>query len=160
MTVTITCELRRLDFMFSVGGTDDISVTIEWALCELLKDSCILEEAQAEMDSVVGRERLVNESDLPNLPYLNAIVMETFRLHPAGVLIPRSSVEDCEIQGYNIPTKTSVFKGCVIQGHILKTQLPYFVMCGKYPVPNVVAPHIQAFVPQTHLQVCSYHVSA
>ncbi|KAL3692373.1 hypothetical protein R1sor_006024 [Riccia sorocarpa] len=60
-------------------GPDDISVTIEWALRELLKDSCILEKAQAEMDSVVGRERLVNESNLPNLPYLNAIVMETFR---------------------------------------------------------------------------------
>ncbi|KAL3695326.1 hypothetical protein R1sor_009402 [Riccia sorocarpa] len=58
----------------NVGGTDDISVTIEGALRELLKDSCILEKAQAEMDSVVGRERLVNESDLPNLPYLNAIV--------------------------------------------------------------------------------------
>ncbi|KAL3683844.1 hypothetical protein R1sor_001876 [Riccia sorocarpa] len=101
-------EIKAILVDIIVGGTDDISVTIEWALSELLKDSCILEKAQAEMDSVVGRERLVNESDLPNLPYLNAIVMETFRLHPAGVLIPRSSVEDCEIQGYKIPAKTSL----------------------------------------------------
>ncbi|KAL3675848.1 hypothetical protein R1sor_025796 [Riccia sorocarpa] len=125
----ITCELRRPGIHDFNWGPDDISVTIEWALRELLKDSCILEKAQAEMDSVVGRERLVNESNLPNLPYLNAIVMETFRLHPAGVLIPRSSMEDCEIQGYKIPAKTSVFKCCVIQGDILKTQLLYFDIC-------------------------------
>ncbi|KAL3682232.1 hypothetical protein R1sor_000254 [Riccia sorocarpa] len=99
-------EIKAILLDIIVGGTDTNTVTIEWALSELLKNPCILEKAQAEMDSVVGRERLVNESDLPNLPYLNAFITETFRLHPAVALIPRRSMEDCEIQGYKIPAKT------------------------------------------------------
>ncbi|KAL3696994.1 hypothetical protein R1sor_011070 [Riccia sorocarpa] len=99
-------EMKAILLDMIVAGTDTNTVTIEWALSELLKNPCILEKAQAEMDSVVGRERLVNESDLPNLPYLNAFVMETFRLHPAGAFIRRKSIEDCEIQGYKIPAKT------------------------------------------------------
>ncbi|KAL3702024.1 hypothetical protein R1sor_020046 [Riccia sorocarpa] len=79
---------------------------------ELLRNPHIMEKAQAKMDSVVGRERLVEESDLPNFwnPYLNAIVRETFRLHPVGaILVPHLSTEDCENQGYKIPARTTLF---------------------------------------------------
>ncbi|KAL3691167.1 hypothetical protein R1sor_004818 [Riccia sorocarpa] len=93
-----------------LGGTDTNSVTVEWALSELLKQPHILEKAQAEMDCVVGKERLVEESDLPNLPYLYAIVEETFRLHPAApLLMHTSTMEDCEIRGYRIPADTRLF---------------------------------------------------
>ncbi|KAL2628996.1 hypothetical protein R1flu_013682 [Riccia fluitans] len=64
------------------------------------------------MDLVVGRGRLVEESDLPNLPYLlNDIVKEIFRLHPveARLMVPHVSAEDCEIQGYKIPAKGILF---------------------------------------------------
>ncbi|KAL3691457.1 hypothetical protein R1sor_005108 [Riccia sorocarpa] len=87
------------------GGTEPIYVAIEWALSELVLNPHILEKAQAEIDTVVGRNRLVEESDLPDLPYLDAIVKETFRLHPPPFLIHLSS-EDSEIQGFKIPTKT------------------------------------------------------
>ncbi|KAL3699078.1 hypothetical protein R1sor_017100 [Riccia sorocarpa] len=89
------------------GGADPMCVAIEWALSELLRNPHILEKAQTELDTVVGRNRLVEESDLPNLPYLNAIITETFRLHPvAPLLIPHLSTQDSEIQGFKIPAKT------------------------------------------------------
>ncbi|OMP04160.1 Cytochrome P450 [Corchorus olitorius] len=50
------------------------------------------------------------ESDIPNLPYLQATVKEVFRLHPAvPLIIPRRSNEGCEVAGYNIPKHCIVY---------------------------------------------------
>ncbi|GJN31513.1 hypothetical protein PR202_gb19922 [Eleusine coracana subsp. coracana] len=55
------------------------------------------------------RERLVTEGDILNLPYLQAIVKETMRMHPvAPLLTPRLSREDTSFGGYNIPAGTWV----------------------------------------------------
>ena len=39
-------------------------------------------KAQAEIDAVVGQDRLPNFSDQAKLPYVNAIIKETLRWHP------------------------------------------------------------------------------
>ncbi|XP_008783087.3 cytochrome P450 93A3 [Phoenix dactylifera] len=91
------------------AGTDTSAITIEWALAELINHPNILQKAREEIDAVVGKNRLVEESDIPNLPYLQAIVKETLRLHPTGPLIVRESTEDCMINGCNIPAKTRLF---------------------------------------------------
>lgn len=89
--------------MFS-AGTDTTSSTTEWAIAELIRHPTMLAQIQREMDSVVGQDRLVIELDLPNLPYLQAFVKETFRLHPSTPLsLPRIASESCEIFGYHIP---------------------------------------------------------
>ncbi|XP_072963461.1 cytochrome P450 93A2-like [Typha angustifolia] len=92
-----------------VGGSDSSGITIEWALAELITHPNVLHKAVAEIDTVVGKSRLVDESDISNLPYLQAIVKETIRLHPAGPLIPRMSTEDCTVGGYDIPAETRLF---------------------------------------------------
>ncbi|KAA8517014.1 hypothetical protein F0562_017168 [Nyssa sinensis] len=92
-----------------VAGTDTSSITIEWALSELVNHPHIMEKARQEIDSVVGKVRQVAESDIANLPYLQAIVKETLRLHPTAPLIVRESSEDCDIGGYTIPAKTRLF---------------------------------------------------
>lgn len=86
------------------AGTDTSSSTTEWAIAEILRNPKILAQAQMELDSVVGPNRLVTESDLTQLPYLQAIIKETFRLHPSTPLsLPRMAAESCEINGYAIP---------------------------------------------------------
>jgi cytochrome P450 len=46
---------------------------------------------------------------MPSLPYIDAIVKETMRLHPvAPMLVPRLSREDTSIGGYDIPAGTRV----------------------------------------------------
>ncbi|XP_039161847.1 flavonoid 3'-monooxygenase-like [Eucalyptus grandis] len=86
------------------AGTDTSSSTTEWAIAELIRQPGILARVQEEIDSVVGRDRLVTELDLPRLTYLQAVVKETFRLHPPTPLsLPRIAAESCEINGYRIP---------------------------------------------------------
>ena len=89
-----------------LGGTESSAITIEWALAELINHPNIMNKAREEIDFVTGKTRLVEESDIANLPYIQAIVKETLRLHPTGPLIPRESSQSCTINGYDIPERT------------------------------------------------------
>ncbi|XP_058765357.1 flavonoid 3'-monooxygenase-like [Vicia villosa] len=102
-------EIKALLLNMFVAGTDTSSSTTEWAIAELIKNPKILAQVQQELDNVVGRDRSVKEEDLPNLPYLHAVIKETFRLHPSTPLsLPRIASESCEIFGYHIPKGATV----------------------------------------------------
>lgn len=90
-----------------IAATDTTTVTLTWALTLLLNNRHVLEKAQRELDSHVGRERQVKESDIKNLVYIQAILKETLRLYPAGPLsVPHESMESCTLGGYDIPKGT------------------------------------------------------
>ncbi|XP_058088308.1 cytochrome P450 93A3-like [Magnolia sinica] len=92
-----------------IGGTETSSTTMQWALSELIRHPDVLKKAREEIESIVGKDRLVEESDIPNLHYIQAIVKETLRLHPTVPLILRESIQDCNIEGFSIPHKTKIF---------------------------------------------------
>ncbi|XP_061364933.1 flavonoid 3'-monooxygenase-like isoform X2 [Gastrolobium bilobum] len=97
-------EIKALLLNMFAAGTDTSSSTTEWAIAEMIRNPRILGRVQQEVDSVVGRDRLVTELDLPHLPYLEAVVKETFRLHPSTPLsLPRVAADSCEVFGYHIP---------------------------------------------------------
>ncbi|KAH8946637.1 hypothetical protein BDL97_12G106600 [Sphagnum fallax] len=91
------------------AGTDTSATTVGWALVELLRHPEAMKKAQAELDDVIGSERVVDEGDIHELKYLQAIVKETFRLHPPAPLLPHESIGDCTVGGYFIPAKTRIF---------------------------------------------------
>ncbi|KZV54535.1 flavonoid 3' hydroxylase [Dorcoceras hygrometricum] len=102
-------EIKALLLNLFAAGTDTTSSTVEWAIAELLRHPTILAQAQQELDSFVGTDRLVSERDLPHLPFLQAIVKETLRLHPSTPLsLPRVAQESCEINGYFIPKDSTL----------------------------------------------------
>jgi cytochrome P450 len=80
---------------------------VEWAMAELIQKPELLKEAQGELDAVVGNDRLMEEADFANLPLLQAIVKEVFRLHPPAPLVPpRESHQRAVAYGYQIPAGT------------------------------------------------------
>ncbi|XP_058195088.1 geraniol 8-hydroxylase-like [Rhododendron vialii] len=86
-----------------VAGTDTTSNTLEWALAELLHNPTILSKAQEEMDQIIDKDCPVEEEDLARLPYLHAIIKETFRLHPpTPLLLPRKVEEDVDLCGFRV----------------------------------------------------------
>lgn len=92
-----------------VGSMDTSSTAIEWAFAELLKHPDVMKKAQQELERIVGLERMVEESDLPNLEYLDMVLKESLRLHPvAPLLIPHESLEACTVNGYHIPRKSRI----------------------------------------------------
>ncbi|CAA0832816.1 Cytochrome P450 81D1 [Striga hermonthica] len=87
-----------------IAGTESSAGTIEWAMSLLLNHPQLLRKAQSELDSRVGPNRLLEEQDLPHLPYLANIVLETLRMFPAGpLMVPRESSADCKVGGFDVP---------------------------------------------------------
>ncbi|KAI4313382.1 hypothetical protein L6164_026369 [Bauhinia variegata] len=97
-----------ISIMFN-AGTETSAVTLEWAMSELLNHPKVLKKVREELDAHIGQDRLVEEQDVSRLPYLQSVIFETLRLHPAvPMLIPHMSSDHCTIGGYNIPKNTVV----------------------------------------------------
>ncbi|GMH04239.1 hypothetical protein Nepgr_006078 [Nepenthes gracilis] len=91
------------------GGSDTSSITLEWAMAEMLKNSRVLKKAQTEVRQACKAKGIVNGTSLPRLKYLNSVIRETLRLHPPlPLLVRRESTQKCQIHGYDIPPKTRV----------------------------------------------------
>ncbi|KAL8516814.1 hypothetical protein ACS0TY_015172 [Phlomoides rotata] len=92
------------------AGSETTSISIEWGFAELLRSPHTFKKLREELDRVVGLNRQVEEKDMENLPYLQAVVKETLRLHPVlPLLLPRNTMEDTKYLGYIIPKGTQVF---------------------------------------------------
>jgi tyrosine N-monooxygenase len=82
---------------------------VEWALAEMVNSPELLAKAVEEMDRVVGRERLVQESDIPQLNYIKACIREAFRLHPVAPFnVPHVAMDDTTVAGYRVPKGSHV----------------------------------------------------
>lgn len=91
------------------AGTDTSALTTEWAMAELLTHPEAMRKARAEIDAIVGTGRLVEESDISNLPYLQCVVKETLRLRPVGPVIPaHEAMEDCTVGGFRVRRGTMI----------------------------------------------------
>ncbi|XP_021726417.1 isoflavone 2'-hydroxylase-like [Chenopodium quinoa] len=86
-----------------IAGTDTSAVTMEWALSLLLNHPNVLKKAREEIENCKGDGGLVEEFDIPKLPYIQCIINETFRLFPAApLLVGHLASEDLTISGYHI----------------------------------------------------------
>ncbi|KAA8520263.1 hypothetical protein F0562_014519 [Nyssa sinensis] len=81
---------------------------MQWTIAELVNHPHVFQKVREEIELVVGKSRLVEESDIPSLPYLQAVVKETLRLYPPGPVTTRECRQHCKIQGFDIPEKTAV----------------------------------------------------
>ncbi|XP_006656176.2 ent-sandaracopimaradiene 3-hydroxylase-like [Oryza brachyantha] len=89
-----------------LASADTVLVTTEWVLYEIAKNPDKQERLHQEIQEVCGG-RAVAEDDLPRLPYLNAVLHETLRLHsPVPVLPPRFVHDDTTLAGYDVPAGT------------------------------------------------------
>ncbi|XP_020207381.1 cytochrome P450 81E8 [Cajanus cajan] len=99
--------IKGLALVMLLAGTDTSSITLEWAMSNLLNHPEILKKAKNELDTHIRQNCLVDEPDLSKLSYLQSIVYETLRLHPAApMLVPHLSSEYCTIGEYNVPQNT------------------------------------------------------
>lgn len=92
-----------------VGGTDTTATIVEWVMAELLQNPSEMTRVQQELTDIIGLDNIVEESYMPNLRFLEAVVKETFRLHPpVPLLIPRMPSETCTVGGYRVPEGSRV----------------------------------------------------
>ncbi|KAK7323262.1 hypothetical protein VNO77_26727 [Canavalia gladiata] len=104
-----TTVIKALILDMFAAGTDTTSTVLEWAMTQLLRNPIVMEKLKQEVRNVAGDRTHITEEDLGHLPYLKAVVKETFRLHPPiPLLIPRQSMRDIKLKGYHIKSGTRV----------------------------------------------------
>lgn len=92
-----------------LAGTETTSGQLNFSLILLANNPDIQSRLQQEMDSVVSRDRLPSLEDKSRLPFLEAVILEVFRYRTALPLsIPRKTLEDTKIGGFEIPAGSEV----------------------------------------------------
>nr|AJD25185.1 cytochrome P450 CYP76S7 [Salvia miltiorrhiza] len=102
-------DIKHLLLDLFVAGTDTTSGTVEWAMTELIRNPTKMWKLRNEIRNLIEKNGKVEESDISLLPYLQAVVKETFRLHPvAPFLVPHKAKSDVEINGYIVPKNAQI----------------------------------------------------
>ncbi|GMP89971.1 hypothetical protein CsSME_00041313 [Camellia sinensis var. sinensis] len=102
-------EVKAQIVELMIATVDNPSNGVEWALAEMLNQHETLKRAMAELDRVVGKERLVQEFDISQLNYIKSCVKEAFCLHPiAPFNVPHVSISDTTVGNYFIPKGSHV----------------------------------------------------
>ena len=66
-----------------------------------------MKRVQEELEGVDGMKKMVEETNIETLTYLDVVVKESLRLHlVAPLLVPHESMEDTEINGYYVSKKS------------------------------------------------------
>lgn len=100
--VQIMCDI------FS-AGLETVTSTIEWSILFLILNTECQQRIQAEIDNVIGRERMAQLDDLSQMPYTEATIYEVLRRSNIVTLgNAHATLNDATIGGYRIPKGTQV----------------------------------------------------
>lgn len=92
------------------AGTGTTTATIQVFLLAMLHYPAVMKNAQAEIDSVVGPERMPDFKDFDALPYIRAVIKETMRWRCiVPVSVPHAAMSDDVYNGMFIPKGTTVY---------------------------------------------------
>ncbi|RYC65168.1 hypothetical protein CHU98_g1038 [Xylaria longipes] len=87
------------------AGTDTTANTLTWFLCAMLVFPEVQERAKAELDRVVGADRMPSPEDEPNLQYIRGCVKESLRWMPVTIMgaMPHALTQDDQYMGFRLP---------------------------------------------------------
>jgi cytochrome P450 len=91
------------------AATETTYSTLSTFVLAMVLNPSVQEKAQAELDAVVGPNRLPDFGDRDSLPYVEAVMRETMRYHPVSPLgISHAALEDDIYEGYFIPKGAAI----------------------------------------------------
>ncbi|GJS99448.1 geraniol 8-hydroxylase-like protein [Tanacetum coccineum] len=92
-----------------LAGTETSSNTTEWAMTELLLNPDMFSKVREEVSAIVGEDGKIQEAKILDLPYLNAVIKETMRLHlSVPLLVPHKTEIEVKLGEYVVPKNTQI----------------------------------------------------
>ncbi|KIO29647.1 hypothetical protein M407DRAFT_70131 [Tulasnella calospora MUT 4182] len=102
--------IKQSGFSFYAAGAETTDSTFRSFLLAMTLYPEVQAAAHAEIDRVIGRDRMPTFEDRSNTPYITALIQESLRWNPAGPIgVPHRLIEDDVYEGYFIPKGTTVF---------------------------------------------------
>lgn len=105
-------SIKAIIFDMFTAGTGTLASSLDWGMSELMRNERVMGKLQGEIRAAFRGKAAVTEADVQaatTLPYLKLVIKETLRLHPpVPLLVPRESIDECEIEGYTIPARSRV----------------------------------------------------
>ncbi|CAN6231615.1 unnamed protein product [Urochloa humidicola] len=93
----------------NVAAIETTLWSIEWALAEVVNHPDVQRRVRDEIREAIADDEPVTESNIHRLPYLQAVIKETLRLHsPIPLLVPHMNLEEAKLGGYTIPKGSKV----------------------------------------------------
>ncbi|XP_021027325.1 cytochrome P450 1A2 [Mus caroli] len=92
------------------AGFDTVTTAITWSILLLVTHPNVQRKIHEELDTVVGRDRQPRLSDRPQLPYLEAFILEIYRYTSfVPFTIPHSTTRDTSLNGFHIPKERCIY---------------------------------------------------
>ncbi|XP_022095813.1 cytochrome P450 2J6-like [Acanthaster planci] len=86
------------------AGSETTATTLQWALLYMVVYPKIQQRVQAEIDAVVGRNRLPRMADKSQLNFTRAVIWEVQRLAIVAPLgVAHAAASDTQFRGFSIP---------------------------------------------------------
>src|SRR5205085_2524907 len=99
---------------FVAAGHETAQNTLSWTFYLLSQHPAIREKLLAELYTVLAG-RAPSVEDLPNLPYLEWVINEAWRVYPPAWTQGRRAIEAFDLDGYHFPAGTAaIFSQWVI----------------------------------------------
>jgi cytochrome P450 len=95
-------QLRDEAMTLFLAGHETTAQMLAWTWYLLSENSSAEERLHQELRDVLSG-RPPEAADFGKLPYLQAVMNESLRLYPPAYIIARTSIEPCEIAGYQFP---------------------------------------------------------
>ncbi|KAI3417097.1 hypothetical protein GPALN_015602 [Globodera pallida] len=102
-------QCTNMCFDLWIAGQETTATALAWGVAQLLNNQKCLDKLYAELDTVIGTDRLVSVADRPNLPYTNAVINETLRIAnivPNNVL--HALTREVTVDGFKLPKGTAI----------------------------------------------------
>ena len=91
------------------AGLETVSNALCWAMAYIVNNPKTQQDLHGELDSAVGRHRLPTIQDKPNMPLLQATVLEVLRISSVlPIALPHQTSEDTTLGEYKIPRDSLV----------------------------------------------------
>ncbi|KAG5242911.1 trans-cinnamate hydroxylase [Salix suchowensis] len=124
----------------NVAAIETTLWSMEWVIAELVNHPTVQEKIRDEITAVL-KGNPVTESSLHELPYLQATIKETLRLHtPIPLLVPHMNLEEAKLGGFTIPKERFLEEDrdtdAVVGGKVDFRFLPFGV--GRRSCPGII----------------------
>lgn len=91
-----------------IAGSHSTTNTMELVVSQLISHPSVFNRARDEIDNHVGKLRLIRDTDVAKLVYLEGVINESLRLDSGDFLPQRVASEECVVGGYHIPKGTEL----------------------------------------------------